>query len=306
MEADGDQPQSISPAGGRKKPSAKWAFALVATMAVLPIAAIVVPDAGVLLIEGGRPEAGKKVINLIGGRQAGLNSELFAQVYAGNADLTKYLLDHGAKADLDDVGHAIKHKRPDIVGLLLDKYPSMAQSTLIGGIINEEGTVEILEVAKAHGAKLGFEALEVAARGRPDLLPWVIEHGTYAAADVMEAQKSAISNDHLDSFTRLHALAEPDDATKADLLKFSVHNPETLEALLKDVSFGAPALRAGLADALERGNEASFGLLKARLPQSTVNEVVRTAVAKTDAPTRLLIREAAKLPAPQTFNPALH
>ncbi|HTK83820.1 MAG TPA: hypothetical protein VL625_01930 [Patescibacteria group bacterium] len=258
---------------------------------------------GVILIENGHPQAGLKVIDIFGAEKTGLNAELFAQVYAGDAEMTKALLDRGAKFDWTTGGAAIVQQHPEILSLLLDKDSSQVQSYLIGGIINKEGTVEILEVAKAHGAKVGFEALVDAARGRPDLLPWVIEHGSFAPTDVMQAQKAAVSNDHLESFMRLRALAEPDEATKAGLLALAVHNAATVDELLKTVPFGEAALRAGLVEALDRGQETSFNLLKARLPQSTVSEVIRATLANRDEPTQLLVREAAKLPVPQTFAP---
>lgn len=195
---------------------------------------------GVILIESGRPEAGLKVIDILGSSQASLDAELFAQVYAGNAAMTKALLDRGAKFDWSTGGAAIVTQRPDILSLLLDKDSSQAQSYLIGGIINKEGTAGILEVAKAHGAKVGSEALAAAAEGRPDLLPWVIANGTFEKEDVREAEIGAAYNGRWESLERLCALAPPDEATKNEMLTVVAGKPGAREKVLAILS-GTPA-----------------------------------------------------------------
>lgn len=191
---------------------------------------------GVILIENGHPQAGLKVIDILGSSQAALDAELFVQVYDGNATMTKALLDRGAKFDWTTGGAAIVKQRPEILSLLLDKDASQVQSYLIGGIINKEGTVEILEVAKAHGAKVGGEALAAAAEGRPDLLPWVIANGTFAKEDVREAEIGAAYNGRWESFERLCALAPPDEATKNEILSVVADKPGAQEKILTILS----------------------------------------------------------------------
>jgi len=84
--------------------------------------------------------------------------------------------------------------------------------------------------------------------------------------------------------------------------RFGVESDQFLKGMARSLAGAARELLAGL-EALDRGKEASFDLLKARLPPSAVSEVIRATLANRDEPTQLLIREAAKLPVPQTFAP---